>query len=105
MIKKPTTDVSVSFESGNGDVTASHKIPATTLSLLYGEAMETAKKLSGGEPRNLIIMNQFRSKIADYLTISLDDLAEETVYLIAGEMEAKINDLKKTCIITDVSPS
>lgn len=101
MIKKPTTSPTVDFEDEDSK---SHSVKATVLNHLFGESIIAARKLEGlegsGEPRSITNYAQFREKLTTHLNIQPNKLSEESVFLIAQEMQEKIDSLKKTCIVT-----
>ena len=98
IIKKPTAPTLIEFEDETDRV---HKVDAITLEHLYGEAIETAKKLSDGqEPRTILIYDQFRTKIVEHLGIPVNELSPASVHLIASTMTETIAALKKTFITT-----
>lgn len=106
LIKKPNKSPVISFEDESG---SEHSIKATILSHLYGEAVSQARLLTGTPegalPRSLSIYDSFKQKIADHLAIPSATLSDETIFLVAAEMERQLDQLKKTCISTDNSVS
>lgn len=106
VVTKPAGESNVSFKSVEGET---YILSAIVLSHIYGEARESAKKLTGElEPNSITVYDLVRLKIVDHLRksytcdITLDD---EVVYMVIHQMTQRITQLKKTCETSEGSPS